>query len=174
MATGGNRPRPGRRWPLSPHPSTPPSPVRDGVPTLGRKFGHQPISCQFAAHTETDVGSWYAFRYSYTPMCKTSLVRSAPVNLRSAVVAFLMGISVSLLTGQTKAPESATSAAYQNEAVVIEQSEMAFTYQKDGTGEKLVSVRMKVTSEAGARQFSVISLPYAAANESPTLETVAV
>ena len=76
--------------------------------------------------------------------------------------------------GQTTVPDSPTSASYQNEAVVIEKSETVFTYQKDGTGEKLVSMRMKITSEAGARQFSVISLPYAAANESPTLETVAV
>ncbi|WP_348261650.1 DUF3857 domain-containing protein [Telmatobacter sp. DSM 110680] len=53
-------------------------------------------------------------------------------------------------------------------------SDTSFTYQKDGTGEKLVTVRMKITSEAGARQFSVISLPYAAANEHPTLEIVAV
>ena len=67
--------------------------------------------------------------------------------------------------GPNHSTNSPTSASYQNEAVVIEKSETVFTYQKDGTGEKLVSVRMKITSEAGARQFSVISLPYAAANE---------
>ena len=138
------------------------------------QIGSQPVGWVCFSPTKMDVGSWYAFRNSYTPMCKTLLFRSAPVNLRSALLAALMGISMSLLRGQTAAANPPTSDSYQNEAVVIEQSETVFTYQKDGTGEKLVSVRIKITSEAGARQFSVISLPYAAANESPTLETVAV
>jgi Flp pilus assembly protein TadD/transglutaminase-like putative cysteine protease len=78
------------------------------------------------------------------------------------------------LAAQTKIPEPPDTASYQNEAVVVEKFDTSVTYQKDGTGEKRVSMRMKITSEAGARQFSVVSYPYASANEVPEVEMVVV
>jgi tetratricopeptide (TPR) repeat protein/transglutaminase-like putative cysteine protease len=58
--------------------------------------------------------------------------------------------------------------------VVVEQSETVFRYNTDGTGEKGLHVRVRIQSEAGARQFSVLSFPYAAANESVQVQSLVV
>jgi len=63
---------------------------------------------------------------------------------------------------------------YPDEAIVIEKAETVFRYESDGTGEKVLYFRARIQNEAGARQFSVLSLAYAAANETPTIESIVV
>ena len=57
---------------------------------------------------------------------------------------------------------------------MVEKAETVYRYEADSTGEKDVLKRLRVQSEAGARQFSVLSLAYASANESPQIESVVV
>ena len=64
--------------------------------------------------------------------------------------------------------------SYANEALIIERTETTYKYNEDGTGERATVVRMKVQTEAGARQFSVISFPFTAASESTKLESLVV
>jgi tetratricopeptide (TPR) repeat protein len=74
---------------------------------------------------------------------------------------------------QTKL-ETTEAPSYQAEAMVWELSETVYRFNADGTGEKTMHVRVKLQNEAGARQLSVLSLPYASANESPQLDAVSV
>jgi Tfp pilus assembly protein PilF len=99
-------------------------------------------------------------------------LRSTPACARSA--AFSVAICASCLFAQSKPAGEANADPYRNEAVVVEQCDTTFRYQPDGTGEKLLAMQLKIVNEAGARTFSVISLPYAAANESPTIEKIVV
>lgn len=74
-------------------------------------------------------------------------------------------------------PESAAQPAapsYSGEAVVVEKVETLYRYLVDGTGEKDIHEKLRLESEAGARQFSVLSLPFASATESPQIESVVV
>lgn len=63
---------------------------------------------------------------------------------------------------------------FQNEGVVIEHYDTLYRYNDDGTGVKQVSVKVKLQSEAGMRQFSVLSFPFAAAVESAHLDRLVV
>jgi predicted Zn-dependent protease/transglutaminase-like putative cysteine protease len=79
--------------------------------------------------------------------------------------------------GQAKTSVPSTQPAapsYNEEALVVEKAETVYRYEADSTGEKDVHERIRIQSEAGARQFSVLSLPYASANESPQIERVVV
>lgn len=74
---------------------------------------------------------------------------------------------------KTSAPSAEPAVpSFDGEAVVVEKAETVFRYEADGTGEKDVHMRLRVQSEAGARQFSVLSLAYASATESPQIESV--
>lgn len=63
---------------------------------------------------------------------------------------------------------------YKGEAVILEQSDTSYRYNADGTGEEQDHVRMKVQNDAGARQFSVLSIGYAAATQAADFESVRV
>ena len=65
-------------------------------------------------------------------------------------------------------------AGYGTESLVIESADTAYRYNADGTGEKMSTIRIRLQSEAGARQFSVLSVPFAAANEKPSITKVVV
>jgi len=96
--------------------------------------------------------------------------------IRRSALAILAAWGIFAASGMCQsAPAPATgSPSYAGEALVIERSETTFKYNADGTGERIIFVRMKVQSEAGARQFSVISLPFAAATDVPKLESLVV
>src|SRR5208283_5031365 len=102
---------------------------------------------------------WPSIRATF--MCNLSPIRIATACRRCAAFTVAAGIWTCLLPGQIKVPDAPASASYQDEAVVVEQFETSFRYERDGTGEKIQSVRIKVTSDAGVRQYGVISLPYA-------------
>jgi Domain of Unknown Function with PDB structure (DUF3857) len=71
-------------------------------------------------------------------------------------------------------PATPTPASYANEALVIERSETTYKYNEDGTGERDSFVRMKIQTEAGATQFSVVSFPFSSATESARLNSLVV
>jgi predicted Zn-dependent protease len=62
--------------------------------------------------------------------------------------------------------------SYEAEGLVVELSETNYRYEADGTGEKDIHLRVKIQNDAGARQFSVLVLGYASANETLQVESV--
>ena len=67
------------------------------------------------------------------------------------------------------APKSQTSATkspdYSTESFIIEKYATDFTYADDGTGERLITVQVKVQSDTAVRQFGVLEFPYESRNE---------
>ncbi len=66
------------------------------------------------------------------------------------------------------------ASSYSGEALVVEKAETVYRYEADGTGEKDVFERLRLQNEAGARQFSVLSLAYASAAENAQIVSVVV
>ena len=86
----------------------------------------------------------------------------------SAIFASLLSLlTTSLAQSKTKAPtpQSPVAYSYKDEALVIEKSQTTYRYEEDGTGEKVLYEKLRLQSEAGVRQFSVLSFPYASATE---------
>jgi len=75
---------------------------------------------------------------------------------------------------QLGSPGAPAPTSYASEALVIERTETAYKYNEDGTGERNTFLRMKVQTEGGAAQFSVLSFPFSSATESPKLESLVV
>jgi tetratricopeptide (TPR) repeat protein/transglutaminase-like putative cysteine protease len=71
-------------------------------------------------------------------------------------------------------PKSPTAGDFHGEALVCEESETTYRMHADGTGSRLLHVLMRVQSEGAARQFGVLSIPFAAANETPHITMVRV
>ena len=84
--------------------------------------------------------------------------------MRAAILAFLFYFSAQTILAQSQ-PMSGPS-SYDREAVVVEQAETAFRYESDGTGDTKFRMRVKIKNDAGTRQLSVISIPFASASES--------
>jgi uncharacterized protein HemY len=95
--------------------------------------------------------------------------------VRSIPVAVLLCFSAVFGFSQAK-PAAATTGgvSYSGEAVIVEQSDTAFQYNADGTGVENFHVRVKLQSEAGAREFSVLSFSYASASQTAQFESVVV
>ncbi|MGH9427396.1 MAG: DUF3857 domain-containing protein, partial [Terriglobia bacterium] len=62
-------------------------------------------------------------------------------------------------------PSTATAADYSKEAFVIEQLKSLYRFEKDGTGQREMTLRVKVHSEAGMERFGQLIFPYSSANE---------
>lgn len=92
--------------------------------------------------------------------------------MRSAIVAALLFLSASSALTQTKPAPAAPPLPYDAEAVIVEKFDTVFHYNSDGTGEKTLYMRIKVQSEAGARQWGVLPVAYASANESAQIQSV--
>jgi tetratricopeptide (TPR) repeat protein/transglutaminase-like putative cysteine protease len=75
---------------------------------------------------------------------------------------------------QSIPPAGLAPASYANEALIIESSETTYKYNEDGTGERESFMRMKLLTEAGARQFSVLSFPFASATEATKIKSIVV
>lgn len=101
-----------------------------------------------------------------------SLCCAAASNLRVLSISGVLAVcAIPYATTQSteKAPPN-----FQSEGVVIEHYDTLYRYNGDGTGEKQVAVKLKLQSEAGLRQFSVLSFPFAAAVESAHLDRLVV
>src|SRR4030095_848890 len=63
------------------------------------------------------------------------------------------------------APTVETAADYSQEAFVIEQLKMFYRFEKDGTGQRDLSMRVRVQTEAGLERFGQLVFAYSSANE---------
>ncbi|HEY2975370.1 MAG TPA: hypothetical protein VGJ48_22830, partial [Pyrinomonadaceae bacterium] len=52
------------------------------------------------------------------------------------------------------------TADYSQEAIVLEQLKMFYRFEKDGTGQRELSVRVRVQSEAGLQRFGQLVFAY--------------
>jgi tetratricopeptide (TPR) repeat protein len=73
-----------------------------------------------------------------------------------------------------KAPVKEKEADYSQEAFVIEQYKMLYRFEKDGTGQREISMRVKVQSDAGMERFGQLIFPYSSANENLDVDFVRV
>src|SRR4051812_17724979 len=55
--------------------------------------------------------------------------------------------------------------AHPEEAAIVEQSRTRLRFEKDGTGQRDVYVRLRIQSEAGVQQFGQLMFGYNAGNE---------
>jgi tetratricopeptide (TPR) repeat protein len=62
-------------------------------------------------------------------------------------------------------PQIETAPDYSQEALVIEHMKTAYRFEKNGTGQHELVVRVKVQSEAALNQFGQLVFPYVSANE---------
>lgn len=54
---------------------------------------------------------------------------------------------------------------YSQEAIVIEQLHMSYRFEKDGTGQREITLRVRVQTEAGLERFGQLIFAYSSANE---------
>lgn len=100
--------------------------------------------------------------------------------MRSLVLAVLLLVPALPGIAQAAAHRSVSVAArtvarsYADEAFIIENSKITYTYQADGTGVQDMVESIKVQSEAGVDDFSVISLTYAGATQSAKILSASV
>ncbi|AXC15179.1 Transglutaminase-like enzyme [Acidisarcina polymorpha] len=69
------------------------------------------------------------------------------------------------MTASTPASGSSSVLDYSPESYVIQRYATDITYAADGTGERIITVQVKVQSEAAVRQFGVLEFPYESRNE---------
>ncbi len=94
--------------------------------------------------------------------------------MRSVLLVLLLLLSALSAFAQPKPAPTLLTGSYAGEALIVEQSDTSFHYNADGTGEQQIHLRIKVQSEAGARQFSVLSVAYAAATQGARFENIRV
>jgi hypothetical protein len=95
--------------------------------------------------------------------------------MRFPVIAALLLCSASSgLTQTAPLQPKSNPPSYDSEAIIIEQSDTVVRYNADGTGDKTHHVRMKLQSEAGVHQYSVLSFPFASANETAQIQSLRV
>jgi predicted Zn-dependent protease len=105
-------------------------------------------------------------RFTQYPQQKIAL-------LRWALVAEVLVCGASSGLAQSNTASSAAP-SYQSEAAVVEQLETVYRYNADGTGERNFHFRVKIQNDAGVRQLSVLSFPYASGNESAQIQSLIV
>jgi len=87
--------------------------------------------------------------------------------------------SVSAQTNASKSPTKSTEAAkqkadYSQEALVVEQLSTAYRFERDGTGQRESTLRVKVQSDAGVERFGQLVFDYSSANEKLDMDYVRV
>ena len=105
--------------------------------------------------------------------------RQAPIVAVFVASSFLFGTPFS--SAQTKSPAPGQSAEpakqkpdYSGEAVVIEQLASAYRFERDGTGQREMTLRVKVQSDAGVEQFGQLIFGYSSATEKLDMDYVRV
>jgi tetratricopeptide (TPR) repeat protein len=71
-------------------------------------------------------------------------------------------------------PDAEQKPDYSQEAVVIEQLSTAYRYESDGTGQRELTMRIKIQSDAGVERFGQLVFPYTSANEKLEMDYVRV
>src|SRR5574341_1928674 len=95
------------------------------------------------------------------------------LSLRTVLAALILSLAtcfVSLTLAQSPKPAATPPKAepapdYSQEALVIEQMRTSYRFEKDGTGQHELALRVKVQSEAALSQFGQLIFPYVSANE---------
>src|SRR5687768_9402468 len=85
--------------------------------------------------------------------------------------------SVQAQSGEKKtpaAPQAAKADDYSQEAVVIEQLSTTYRFERDGTGQRELNLRVRVQSDAGVERFGQLIFPYSSANEKLDMDYVRV
>src|SRR5574338_1481841 len=107
--------------------------------------------------------------------------RNAQIIALLVASSFLFGAPLTSALAQTGAskPQTPTEAAkqkpdYSQEAVVIEQLSMAYRYERDGTGQRDLLLKVKVQRDAGVERFGQLIFPYSSANEKLEMDYVRV
>ncbi|HET8783404.1 MAG TPA: DUF3857 domain-containing protein [Pyrinomonadaceae bacterium] len=82
-------------------------------------------------------------------------------------------------TGKPQDPPKPADAAkekqdYSQEAVVVEQLSTIYRYERDGTGQRELMMRVKIQSDAGVERFGQLIFPYTSANEKLEMDYVRV
>jgi hypothetical protein len=95
----------------------------------------------------------------------------------------LPALFVSLLPLVSSAQKAAPAAkivpppatpSFSDQALVFERYDTTYRMHADGTGERDIHVVVRVQSQGAAQQFGVLTLSYASANETPTIQLVRV
>src|SRR5688572_20371744 len=74
-----------------------------------------------------------------------------------------------------KTPDAAKEKQdYSQEAVVVEQLGTSYRYESDGTGQRDLTMRIKIQSDAGVERFGQLVFPYTSANEKLEMDYVRV
>ncbi len=102
--------------------------------------------------------------------------RNAQIIALLLISTFFHGLTA---TAQTKAPAKPTEAAkqkpdYSQEAVVVEQLSTAYRFERDGTGQREQTLRVKIQSDAGVERFGQLVFDYSSASEKLDMDYVRV
>ena len=106
--------------------------------------------------------------------------RNAQVIAILVAFSFLFGSLKAQTNGsKAQAPAKSSEAAqkktdYSQEAVVIEQLSSAYRFERDGTGQRELSLRAKIQSDAGVERFGQLIFGYSSANEKLDMDFVRV
>jgi tetratricopeptide (TPR) repeat protein len=106
-----------------------------------------------------------------------SFPRNAQIIALFTSVSLLLGLplgSFQSVRGQTKTQAPAQKPDYSQEAIVIEDLRSSYRFERDGTGQRDVSFRAKVQSEAGVERLGQLIIGYSSANEKLDMDYVRV
>ncbi|HKS09606.1 MAG TPA: DUF3857 and transglutaminase domain-containing protein, partial [Pyrinomonadaceae bacterium] len=77
-------------------------------------------------------------------------------------------------TGKGKPADDKQKRDYSQEAVVVEQLSTAYRFERDGTGQRELTLRVKVQSDAGVERFGQLIFGYSSGNEKLDMDYVRV
>jgi hypothetical protein len=102
--------------------------------------------------------------------------RNAQIIALLLISTFFFSLTAS---AQTKAPAKPTEAVkqkpdYSQEAVLLEQLSTAYRFERDGTGQREQTLRVKIQSDAGVERFGQLVFDYSSANEKLDMDYVRV
>lgn len=110
--------------------------------------------------------------------------RNAQIIAFVATVSLLLGLPLSSFQSvkaqtKTQAPAQSADAAkqkpdYSQEAIVIEDLRTSYRFERDGTGQRDITFRAKVQSEAGVERLGQLVIGYSSANEKLDMDYVRV
>lgn len=75
-------------------------------------------------------------------------------------------------TSNSNSKTTGDPASYPSESLVIERLDTVYRYAADGTGSKEITGVIRVQSDAAARQYGVLNIPFAASTEHVEIEYV--
>ncbi|HEX3187759.1 MAG TPA: DUF3857 domain-containing protein [Pyrinomonadaceae bacterium] len=105
--------------------------------------------------------------------------RNAQIIALVLTLSFLLGTPLQPARAQTIKLQDPPRPAgqkpdYSQEAVVIEQLSTVYRYESDGTGQRELTMRIKIQSDAGVERFGQLVFPYTSANEKLEMDYVRV